>query len=803
MPQNIAPPRALIIAIENYPDAVGMATQLEGTNNAGDEFYKWFVEKKVKPLSTEANPIDPKDLVFGCVDHPYEWKKAGTTRAEVLAQIKALVKRGRDKTSELYIYFSGHGFSYTDMGWTRAIDVLVASEFTTKNESGGACVKLQEIQEKLWSAMGPGDHYYFVDACRNTTTHAEINVLETGLVFTASSNKKPYIYTLYSTVKGSAAEVDSGFSTALVAGLGGSGRAKGWDEANTELWVKFDLLVDYVAAKLPDQTVDPRTDGNGKGHILHLVPAPESECKITVKKASDTDKFKLIAKSRFGQNGPFEFEGKSYSVKLPPFFYNLELTHPALQVVQISPPPAKMLDLYDTVEVVFELSAPGLAVAPAPPPPGRSTFEVAAPPSPEAEIEFTNVFSGGTMRGADLPLTATAPRRRRGARPTKGSKPAEASLQGIVEPGTYMVKMREHGVVVGRRKVTVEAGEKVKIDLLERPPSKIREDILKAISHKPDAKFANFSELGTTANLDLSLWLSLFGAGRILGPEVKKELSKFEGLDLESFDDINAGESCVYLLTAFEKSKGQFLAGLSKKSNVKCELMKPVPQLTGVHQWRQKAAPGPYFLTLQLPQQVPVTYATYCLPNRVTFMVVAEDEKGQLDVRHYMLPVGKLIKSLDPQVRYNIELNPLNIVRYMSLVQNQFARKRSLEPADGSLEAQTWQELVYGKWIDPVMSLIAAYFFIRNGKAGPEASDQDKWFLKEVTNNLRTFFGDLPDIAAIERAMGKSTALPKSTPLILDGAMLFAADMAKVLALPQSHLDYSSPWTSWRGAVKT
>lgn len=800
MAQKTAPPRALIIAIENYPNAVGMANKLEGTNDAGNEFWKWFVEKKVKSASTAEHPLDPKDLVLGCVDHPYPWRTAGTTRADIKSQLKTLVEKGRDNTAELYFFFSGHGFFYTDSDPMRDIDVLVASEFTTKDESGGACIQLQELQQKLSGAIRPGDHYYFVDACRNTTTRAEIDVSTMGLIFTRSSNKEPTLYTLYSTVKGAAAEVDSGFSTALIAGLGGSGRAKGWEEE--KLWVKFDLLVDYVKAKLDEQSVDPKTDGGGKGRILNLDPIPSSDCKITIDKASATDKFKVIAKTTFGQNGPFEFQGNSHTLPLPPFNYTLEITHPALPVIQIDPPPGKPLDLYDNCEVQFELSSPGLAVAPsAPPPPSAAIFEVTAPPSQEAEIELTDVFAGGTLRGVDLPLTRSAPTSRR--RRARGSKPAETTLQGEVEPGTYMLKMRERGVVVGRRKVTVAPGEKVKIDLLERPPSKTREDILKAISLDPKAKVAEFSDLGPTANLDLSLWLSLFGAARILGPEIKKELAKFEGLDLESFDDIKPGESCVYLLAAFEKSKGKFVAGLSKGNEVKLEPLKPVPLLTSVYQWRKKSTPGPYLLTLQLPEKVPATFATYCLRNRVTFMVVAEDENGRLDVRHYMLPIGKLIQEFPYEVSGRIESNPLNLVRYMSLVQSQFGRKRSLEPAANTDEANTWRELVYGKWIDPVMSLIAAYFFIRQGKAGPQANDEDKQLLNTVTRNLRTYFGDLPDVAVIERAMGKRSKLPTATPLILDGVMFLEEDMPKVLAMPESQLDYNGPWTSWRGAIKT
>lgn len=798
---KVAPPRALIIAIENYPNAVGMATKLEGTNKAGNDFWEWFVEKKIKPLSTTENPLDPKDLVFGCVDHPYEWRTAGTTCVEVFSQVEKLVETGSNNTAELYFFFAGHGLLYTDRDFTRAIDVLVCSDFTTKNKSGRACLQLQEVQEQLWSAMGPGHHYYFVDACRNRATHEEIKLAGTGVIFTASAKKKPYRYTLYSTIKGMAAEVDSGFSTVLVAGLAGSGRAKAWDEEKDELWVRFNSLSNYVGAKLPDQTVDPNNDG-GEGRILHLDPIPESECKIKIENASAADKFKLVAKARFRETGPFEFKGDTFSLKLPPFFYNLELTHASLPVVQIDPDPKKALDLFDNCEVKFQLSTPGLAaLPPSPPAPAAAMFEVVAPHFPEAEVELTDVVSGIRMRGDDLPLTRALPGARM-ARPRLG-KVSGISYQGEVQPGTYIARVRERGITVRRQRVTVEAGETVKVDLLKQPKSKTREDLLRAIAVNPKATAVVLPSLSPTANMDLSLWLSLFGAGRILGSTVKKELEKFEGLQLDSFDDINAGESCVYLLTAFEKSTGSFAAGLSTGPKVKCEPLRAVPNLTSVYQWRKKAKPGPQLLTLQLPEQVPATFATYCLPNRVTFMVVAQDAMGRLDVRHYMLPVGKLIQHLEPKVREQIESNPMSLVRYMSLVQSQFARKRSLEPAENTDEAYTWRELVYGKWVDPVISLIAAYFFIRKGAADPEAPEQDKWLLNEVTKNLRTYFGDLPDVAIIERAMGKKRKLSEGAPLILDGASLLGKDAAKVLPLPQGQLDYNGPWTSWRGAVIT
>ena len=787
------PPRAFIIAIENYPKAIGLANQLPDTNKAGNDFYEWFVKNKIEPLR-KANPNDPKldlkELVVGCVDHPYEWRTTGTTAQEILDTWYEFINKYRDKTEELYFFWSGHGFTYTDRGKVRAINVLVASDFISKGQSGRACLNLNEIQERTWSAMGPDEHYYFVDACRTTIKGNEINVSDPGYTFEKSDFGTPNVYTLYSTARGSAAGVTSGFADALVAGLKGSGRAKGWNEDHQQMYVKFDLLTDYVKKKIKGQEVDPKTDGSGKGVILELSPPFEQTCRITVNNAKANDKFTVTAATNFGSQ-VFEFEGPSHNLPLRPFVYNIELSHQGSRVTRVSPAPPALLDLYEPCEVQFSLGEPSSA-PPSPPSPG-GTLSVSALNTPHSELEIENLNSGTTFRGGASAGAKGVPRRGRSPL-LKDEKGGAFSRE--VEPGTYMLRMRERGVVIGRRKVTVEPGEEIDIDLTERSESKVSKDILKVVS------FASTREKDeASANPDLSLWLSIIGAVPIIDSELKKQFPKVGKLALEKFADIAPGESAVYVVAAFEKSQGKFGVGLGKTANWRS--MRAVPGLTSVYQWRENTKPGPQLLSIQLPDQVPATFATYCLSNRVTLLVFVEDEEGGLAVRQYMLPVSHLIDKLDPRVRGRIQYNPLSLVRYMSLVQTQFARKRTLEPGKNSSEEQTWQEVVYGKWIDPVMSLIAAYSFIRQGYAGPKASEDNRRLLETVITNLGKYFGELPDVRILQKLIKKPAKPLKSPPLLLDGVLASEAAVKQVMPFESNQLNFSGPWTYWQGAVNS
>jgi hypothetical protein len=789
--------RAFVIAIERYDRAVGMANTLPSTNAGAQEFYDWLVGvKKVAPAD-----------IYACAEPSIPWRTSGTTRPEILAALGDLVVAGQDATSDLFFFFAGHGFSYEDGAWEKPIDVLVASEYVRPGTSGGACLKLQEVQEKLYQAMGPGNHFYFIEACRNPVSHKQINVLETGLVFEPSLKKKPNRYTLYSTPRGEVSVVGSGFARALVSGLKGGGRAKGWK--GNKMYVTFDLLCDYVEQRVEGGEIEPDIDGPiREGHLIELQPIPTSKCEVVVKNAAADDHFTLIVHSNFGRQGPFEFRGPNYSVDLKPFDYELELKHATAAVVQISPSPDEALDLYESRAVEFEKQS-----APEESPP----IIISGGGSPAGEsvpVVGVNVLADGLSAQDDAPAGEGL---RKAKLTLRGSdiEDAELSLENVmtgqirrkqgatlgnrVSPGTYIAKLREGSTTVSRRKIVVKPGKRVEVDLLEHPPSRVREGILAVVGGNPLARVAKFSEqLQPTANWDLGLWLSLLGAERIVASSQGVNSSKINTLPLASFDDAEKDDSFVYVLGGFEKSEGEFVVGLGAGKDVAWEPFDAVEGLKGIHHRRFHASPGAHLLSLKLPGRVPVTYATYCLPNRVTLLILAQDERGRMTFNQFLLPMRRLFRHLPSRVLYRLEENPLQAVRQISIAQARFARKRPIRPEKATVEeAAAWTYLINNKWLDPVMSLIAAYDLIRHN-----GLEHSKAYLPGMIRNLRRYFGGIPDIDAVERLLKhKNVPLPPASPLLLEGVLAFGEQQQSVLPLPPDKLDYGSPWTKWVGAV--
>ena len=240
------PTRALIVAIEDYPRAAGLANSLPGTRAAAEAFRNWLIEKK---------KLDPRDI-FACIEG-VAWRTAGTSRREIIDEIVRLRDAGRDDTEELYFYYSGHGFSYPRSEW-QATDILVAADFVSLAVSGDACMKLQEVLEKLCVAMGPGMHYSFIDACRTEVPWGSVEPLPMGVVFTPSELGRASRSVLFSVVQGLAARTASDFSKYLIAGLNGLGRAKGWSGGS--LWVQFDLLCQYLRGRSSSRS-SPRPAG--------------------------------------------------------------------------------------------------------------------------------------------------------------------------------------------------------------------------------------------------------------------------------------------------------------------------------------------------------------------------------------------------------------------------------------------------------------------------------------------------------------------------------------------------------------
>lgn len=762
--------RGLIIAIESYASIQGFGNQLPGTTAAGVAFRDWLIRKK---------NAKPGHILFCTEDPAVQGRTSGASIQELIRALIDLHAAGKDNTEQLYVFFSGHGFLFDENPRTRAADVLLPSDFTSASDpaAGRLGLRLDEVQLKLQNAMGPGDHYYFVDACRNRLS--EIDVAGTGLNFSRSVLGDPTVYTLYSTNRGAAAFLNSNFSGHLLAGLYGAGRAKAWRPAG-DMEVTHSSLRNYVTEKLTGQEIDGGHQGNGRGLILEIRPAPQSKCSIQVDGARASDTFTLHLTDSRGRaiGGPQTFEGPSFHFSQPPDFYDLRLFHDGQPLT----PESQTADLWDDCSVRFAMPEPqgpeflgGPDRSLAPPPddafsgpgaPSKTWLEVAGRPATELIVE-------------DLRS------RRQERHNERFSMPCEA--------GRYRVRMVDStGMTLRDQEVAIEAGERLELDFASRPESPVREAIL---SHLPpyayDSRTVSFSEsLGPLADDDLGLWLAIAGASRIVGPPGSYD--KIEGLPLDRFEDVPPGGSVLYVLAGRDELEDLRVATDSSRAADWVETREVVAGVSGFRHARIDSGPGPLFLSLAAAGESPWTIASHCLPNRATLVIATASTRGGFRIQQYLLPLHHLRSALDPRVQDRLpQRNLLRRMKSFSLAQRQFGRRRDVE---STIDPADWTDLLSGKWLDPVTAILAAYELLRRGK---------REHMGTVVNNLRAYFTGLADTEALARLAGEPPQRPASVPMVLDGLLSYE-DYPELLPpdLPENRLDYSGPWTAWRRAVR-
>src|SRR5207253_7193576 len=135
------------------------------------------------------------------------------TRDGIRKAVVDLVDAAKDQVGDVFVLCSGHGFRVSDEGGTE--DVLVAADFD--GTDGGKCIRLQYLHAYLVRAIGPGAHFWFVDACRLDTDLQPSDNL--GLAPRTSSKGSADPYDLFATAPDAPARKISQFPQALVAGL--------------------------------------------------------------------------------------------------------------------------------------------------------------------------------------------------------------------------------------------------------------------------------------------------------------------------------------------------------------------------------------------------------------------------------------------------------------------------------------------------------------------------------------------------------------------------------------------------------
>jgi hypothetical protein len=752
--------RALIIAVENYDRIADGSTEkkLDKTLAAAQKFRDWL-EAKWQAERT------PGQILF--CSNPQINGGRGADRDDIIDALLLLLKEGRDQTDAFYFYFSGHGFRLRKET-AKLADVLVASDFRDVTRSGASCFKLDALIAGLRASLGNGCHYYFIDACRNEVKQA----IGSDIVpFAEQGNQEPSVFVLQSTLPGAPSLVGGPFATKLLGGLRGEGIAKAWRPPNSDFMeVSFDSLTRFLRRELQNtQPITHSTDGEvgvTEAVLATIKPVPGVTLKIAIQGSFPGVPGNVTITSFGSSSGSVhDFTASPSTFVLVPNHYRVKVSFGLFEVT-----PAEV-----EVQIYSDLNL---------------EFSVAKQPS---------VVSEGATRGLEaadnihiqVPTGKTVVMRHLG---TGAEAMFLASKKAFLPEGNYSAVLRSlEGTVLKTRDIYVEPGRIVEVSPTAWHDSLPHESI--AQNFPRDNGGVDFSESlgGPVTDPDLGIWLAILGGARVMQSDSGfTDYSKIKVLPLAEFAREEPGKSPIYLLAGLPGADFNLLLGMNQRGGKTKWIRTRQPgDMKGLREAVFHPDAGQHFLTFAVGDQPTYTIASFASPNRCTLIVLTLDEDGSPIIGQYLLPIGSLLGNLDQIVQERIRdrwhyKSPLEELRTLALLSRAFRQRRRIEREFNNRELE---DLLYSKWLDPIGASLATYEHIRRGQ---------RQLLDEVARNMERFFPDLPDTTAIRRIAGHTEQPPRGVPLFADGLRAFGADKSWLPYEPAS-LDWSGPWTAWRG----
>jgi hypothetical protein len=746
--------RALIIAVESYP-GVGdgsIAKQLPGTLDAAQRFRQWLTKK----WDDDGVSAADRQIVF--CSSPTEPGGNGAAQADLLRALQQLGNDGQNATKELFFFFSGHGFSYVQPGGRS--DMLIAADYSTLALSGGLCINLPETIFWLRQQLGPGRHYYFIDACRNVLDSRVIRPGGLLLPSNPQTSGEASTYVMQSTDPGGVAAVDQKFTGTLMSGLVGKSIAKTWDDANRDtMLVRYDSLRSFMQAVLK-QKVHSSVDGlEGESDAIFAVlrPAPSSKCTVKV-----TGGFSVPSGfvTCTGQRGTTRtpLAGAVTEIQLKPDRYSV-----ALELAGAPSPDVQQVMLYDDATLVFEQTV---------------LVQIDA-------TELKNIVEGPL---ADIVMPEDSSVELRDLE-TGSSRHFRGAVRTRIPTGRYRATLRDkEDRIVKRTEVVIGAEEPPVIDPADWKQSPPHVAIAGGLPQAGGGVFFSESLGGPVTDPDLDIWLAIVGGGKILGG-AGGDFSKIATLPLDDLSTFGPGSSPLYVLVGVEDPQLDVQIGVSEGVDVVWSAPTGPTGMAGIKQWSVPVPAGPKLVSLKFGGGMPYTIASFASPNRAMLITVTLDADGVPRISQYLLPIGHLQNQLNPVVSERIRgRNQLSDVLAIARMSRAFRKRRDIWK---EVSGPALDEILYSKWLDPIVSLLAAYELIRRGTTQS---------IPEVVRNLTTYFPDLPDTSALANLSGAGPMVFKGPPLFLDGLRAFPG-IEQQLPLPAGNIDFTSPWTAWRGAV--
>jgi hypothetical protein len=860
----LKPPRALVIGIDAYSNP---AWGLTGAVRDALAFADWV---------TQAGGVAPADLRLLLAPAPDAtplMAPAGTPAPgaptsqgiiNALAELRKLKpEEGGDR---VYVYYAGHGAALK--GFNEPI--LIPVDFSDPEIHGQLLLGFSKVIDYL----GPApflEQIFFLDACRDFSLPGYEVPLQSPVGTYRPAKGKAKQYVLYSVAPGQqATEIGVGIWTkTLLDGLEG----RSYKPVSLRLGqfvVRLDDLAQWINSEVHERLVNATLATASAVQEPEYVPDPKgvnpvltafskeaaprarvsvfvepalalSTCRVEVKEYSAAHAGGLVLVT----SGPLPPIAPPLEFELFPSEYSIEAQ--ADHFVVVSQPWTV------TDDPVIELTLEEAQGAPAPPPP--------APPPPPDEGPDVGRSAETAWRGSfgldDFELEARGVRgtdRRRSPREMPKKEPPPAS-----GPGTLTVRCQDPFVRVkllnAKRKEVEERldvgkplplapgiyrlrawlpGDRPSESTVEVRPGRPTEVNLKVpVPRLGPLQIEWLKERGMEdqASLEKSAYLQPSELlGRVAGVRLGSLLAyaayaanwngpyfnKLRSFGVPPFPE--RGEQACGVLLLVGAAGGQnageiegFLRGcgadlLRDGQILAAGSFTPLFGLPAGAAWQTVVdRPGPLRADLRLPGFGSTRYALAALPGRLSVLVAVLESDGTVDVQQILLP----LVSGTPWRDF---LDQPENVRSLDIALRAWeAHERH------PLPEHDLNDLLAGRWIDPILACVAGYSLVRAGEPerflgkvrpgslddlDPETPPRARRLGKSALVNLLSLFPGLPDawvLAGLCDPVGEEDWFAKAVrcgvPLFAEG--LRALGERPELAEPLAGLLPGSPWTAW------
>jgi len=762
------PRRAIVIGIERYPaltashsttGAVGLgAGDVPGAADDAVAFYTWL--REVEGLAEEEISLH----LSPSSHHP----RAKEATFDALQQAVADVREQANRIARLYVFFSGHGFSFQSSNAGDLEDLIACADFKSVERTANLAVKIGDLCRYL-RGMGPCEQYFFFDACRNSVASSPLSVGSLGLNAALDpSISESSRFLLFSSRPDGMTRAPSPFTEVLLDGLQGKGTAKVW--RGRKLLLTFESLKEYVAERMKALGHSaPFRDvwGSLPGVLRELDPQTRVECRIEVEGVAPGDLLVGTASLYEIETPPFELPGGKGVCLVAPNSY--VVTIGAKDSRYFIAPATVEADLYDNTRLQF-------SARPAPPPeptspPDSSTrsslmppgFEVSAGEGPDdfssPEPSIPSLAEGGEVRFTIPPGEVALELEDALGRPCEVRLVDRGEASAKLPPGRYHAQLIEDGEVVSEQVLTVRSDGPRRFDLTPTPGDALRFGIAAA-----RAGLDCVTSKDATGHLDQRLSAYLTALAADLAEGCANRLGTMPPLRL----DPPAGLGALLCLFAADRLDPSLLLASAGAPRALLEAA-PCPGIPGLWIATADLLPGSHLIGWATGDEGASTVIPL-VEGRVTALVIVERSGEPRSQNVYLLPIGSPLSGAE--------------IRWMERAQRAFAEGRVVsEPKVASL--------------DPILQSLLVHARLREGRV-----DEARALLE----SLRAASPELPDTAVLEGLLATWSAGPltlSGLPVFAEGLSLLeeasAVSSAEAVAWhpPIAEVSWRGPWTRW------